>query len=57
MERTRTVLATPRNDGATLFRARITKLSEVEASNGCATLKEKDISCFVVADADTQSTQ
>ncbi|WP_395076044.1 D-alanyl-D-alanine carboxypeptidase, partial [Hyphococcus sp.] len=49
-KRERVVLPTPRDDGKTLYRARITKLSEIEAAATCETLKDKKLSCFVVSD-------
>ena len=52
--RARTVVPTRRNDGSTLYRARIIAMSEAEATNACATLKDNDVSCFVVSDASTQ---
>jgi len=53
MERTRSVLSAPHNDGKMLYRARFTQLTEIEATTACATLKDKDVTCFVVSDADT----
>jgi D-alanyl-D-alanine carboxypeptidase len=52
-ERFRVVLPTPLDDGKTLYRARITRLSEIDAVAACETLKDKKVSCFVVSDADT----
>jgi len=49
-DRERAVLPTDRNDGKTLYRARITRLTEIEAAAGCETLKTKKISCFVISD-------
>ncbi|WP_428408943.1 D-alanyl-D-alanine carboxypeptidase [Hyphococcus sp.] len=49
-DRERIVLPTPMDGGKTLYRARITRLSEIEAAAGCETLKDKKISCFVVSD-------
>lgn len=49
-DRDRIVLPTPMDDGQTLYRARITKLSEIEAAAGCETLKDKKVACFVVSD-------
>lgn len=47
--RSRSVLPTPRDDGSMLYRARISNLSEAEAANGCATLKTKNVTCFIVS--------
>lgn len=44
------VLPTPREDGTTLYRARVTKLSEIDAASACEALKDKKFSCFVVSD-------
>ncbi len=52
-DRDRIVLPTPMDDGKTLYRARITRLSEIEAAAGCETLKDKKISCFVVSEGGT----
>lgn len=54
MERARAVIPTPREDGSTLYRARITMLSEIEAAAACATLKDKGDTCFVLSDGDGQ---
>ncbi|MEM8985255.1 MAG: D-alanyl-D-alanine carboxypeptidase [Pseudomonadota bacterium] len=53
MERKRAVIETPRDGEPTLYRARFTKMSEIEAVAACETLKDKAISCFVISDADT----
>lgn len=50
LDRDRIVLPTPKDDGKTLYRARITRLSEIEAAAGCETLKDKKVTCFVVSD-------
>ncbi len=50
-DRERIVMPTPRDDGKILYRARITRLSEIEAAAGCETLKDKKLSCFVVPEA------
>ncbi|WP_411820190.1 D-alanyl-D-alanine carboxypeptidase [Hyphococcus formosus] len=52
--RDRAVLPTPRDNGNTLYRARITRLTEIEAAAACAKLKDKSKSCFVVSDGDTK---
>ncbi len=52
MDRKRSVLTTPMADGRTLYRARFTQLTEIEAAAACEVLKEKSLSCFVVSDAD-----
>lgn len=52
--RARTVVPTIRNDGSTLYRARIIAMSEGEAASACAGLTDKGVSCFVVSDANTQ---
>ncbi|MEO1135350.1 MAG: D-alanyl-D-alanine carboxypeptidase [Pseudomonadota bacterium] len=49
-DRERIVLATPRENAKTLYRARITRLTEIEAAAACETLKDKSLSCFVVSD-------
>lgn len=49
-ERERVVLPTPKGNGDTLYRARITRLTEIEAATACETLKDKKLSCFVVSD-------
>jgi len=51
MERTRSVLAAAMDDGRTLYRARFTKLTEIEAAAACETLKDKSVTCFVVSGA------
>lgn len=51
MDRARMVAPAQQEDGATLYRARITSLTENEAVNACDALKQKNISCFVVSDA------
>jgi D-alanyl-D-alanine carboxypeptidase len=53
-KRERVVLPTPREDGKTLYRARITRLSEIEAASACETLRDKKLSCFVVSDGDAK---
>ncbi|NNE41119.1 MAG: D-alanyl-D-alanine carboxypeptidase [Marinicaulis sp.] len=55
MERTRTVLTSPRDGGGILYRARITRLSEIEATLACASLADKDIACFVVSDSEMKT--
>ena len=45
----RTVVPTQREDGATLYRARIVSMTEAEAATACTTLKAANLSCFVVA--------
>lgn len=52
-DRFRVVLPTPHDDGKTLYRARVTRLSAIDAAAACETLKNKKLSCFVVSDADT----
>ncbi len=51
-DRDRAVLPTPRDDGKMLYRARITKLTEIEAASACESLKDKKVSCFVVSESD-----
>lgn len=46
----RMVLPTPMDTGKTLYRARIVKLTEIEAAATCETLKDKKLTCFVVSD-------
>lgn len=46
----RVVLPTPTESGKTLYRARIVKLTEIEAAATCETLKDKKLTCFVVSD-------
>ncbi len=53
-DRNRAVLPTPRDDQTTLYRARITRLTEIEAAAACKALKDKKRTCFVVSDADTK---
>lgn len=48
MDRARSVVPMVRDDGDMLYRARITKLSEIEAATACTGLKDKGIQCFVV---------
>jgi len=55
MERTRSVLAAVMDDGRTLYRARFTKLTEIEAATACEALKDKSVKCFVVSSADAAS--
>ena len=52
--RDRAVLPTPRNNGNMLYRARITRLTEIEATAACKALKTNRKTCFVVSDADTK---
>ena len=47
-DRTRLVMPVERKDGSTLYRARFTDLSEIEAAAACSALKDKGVSCFVV---------
>ncbi|WDI31367.1 D-alanyl-D-alanine carboxypeptidase [Hyphococcus flavus] len=47
---TMAILPTPLENGKTLYRARVTKLSEIDAATACETLKDKKVSCFVVSD-------
>ena len=47
-DRPRAIVPLTRTDGATLYRARFTTLSEIEAAIACANLKAKNVSCFVV---------
>ena len=56
-DRFRVVLPTPLEDGKTLYRARITRLSAIDAAAACETLKDKKVSCFVVSDADAGAKQ
>ncbi len=49
-ERERMVMPTPMEEGKMLYRARIIRLSEIEAAAGCEALKDKKVSCFVVSD-------
>lgn len=51
MERRRTVLPTQLLDGAVVYRARFSQLTEIEAVAACETLKTKEQNCFVVSDA------
>ena len=51
-DRPRTVLPTPQANGKMLYRARIIRLSEIDAASGCIALKDKGISCFVVSEAE-----
>lgn len=44
------VLPIPLDDGKTLYRARVTKLSEIDAAAACEALKARKFSCFVVSD-------
>lgn len=44
------VLPTPLDDGKTLYRARVTRLSEIDAASACEALKSRKFSCFVVSD-------
>ena len=53
-DRERAVLPTALKGGKTLYRARITRLTEIEAAAACETLKDKKLSCFVVSDGDTK---
>lgn len=46
----RIVLRTPMDSGKTLYRARIVRLTEIEAAAACETLKDKKFTCFVVSD-------
>lgn len=50
MDRARTVTPTKQDDGAYLYRARITALTENEANNACEALKRKKVTCFVTSD-------
>lgn len=52
--RARTVVPTIRNDGSTLYRARIIAMSEGEAASACAGLSENGVSCFVVSEENIQ---
>lgn len=45
-ERARAVLPTVA-DGSTLYRARVTMMTEIEAATACEALKDKGVSCFV----------
>jgi D-alanyl-D-alanine carboxypeptidase len=49
MDRERSVAPTLREDGTMLYRARITKLSEIEAAAACTGLQDKGLPCFVVS--------
>ncbi|MHA7871266.1 MAG: SPOR domain-containing protein, partial [Hyphococcus sp.] len=49
MDRERNVTPMTQDDGGTLFRARITKLSEIEAATACEVLKDDGLQCFVVS--------
>lgn len=53
IDRARAVLPTALENGKTLYRARLMKLSEIEAAASCAALRDKGIQCFIVSDADT----
>lgn len=53
-DRERAVLPTALKGGKTLYRARITRLTEIEAATACETLKDKKLSCFVVSDGDAK---
>ena len=53
--RDRAVLPTPRNNGNMLYRARITRLTEIEATAACRALKTNRKTCFVVSDADIRN--
>ena len=55
MERTRTVIPATREDGTPIYRARIINLTEIEAGAACAALEDKEISCFVVSQTETQA--
>lgn len=55
LERARTVIPAQREDGTLLYRARITALSETEATAACETLKGKSIACFVISAAAPES--
>ena len=52
MGRARSVAPMARDDGVTLYRARITKLSEIEAATACTGLQDMDVQCFVVSASD-----
>ena len=49
-DRTRVVLPAHQADGAVLYRARITRLSEIEATLACASLETNGTNCFIVSD-------
>lgn len=48
-DRDRLVLPVATADGGTVFRARVTRLSEIEAATACVVLADKGKSCFAVA--------
>jgi len=54
-DRARMVTPMRKEDGAALYRARITAMTEGEANLACETLKKKNIACFVVSDASQAS--
>ena len=49
-EHTRVVLPAPLDNGSLIYRARITRLSEIEATLACASLKTHAINCFTVSE-------
>ena len=49
-DRERMVVPTAADKGQTLYRARIVRLSEIEAAAGCEALKDKQVACFIVSD-------
>ncbi len=51
MDRARSVAPMPRDDGVILYRARISRLSEIEAATACSGLKDVGIECFVVSES------
>lgn len=50
----RAVLPAPMSDGNSLYRARFTSLSAIEAADLCQTLRSAKISCFVASEAAAQ---
>lgn len=54
LDRTRSVEAMPKGDGATLYRARFTHLSEVDASATCDKIRAAHLNCFALQDISAQ---
>jgi len=50
----RAVQAVPTVSGGSLYRARFTALSAIEAADLCQTLRSRKLSCFVISDATLQ---
>ncbi|MFZ5618907.1 MAG: D-alanyl-D-alanine carboxypeptidase family protein [Pseudomonadota bacterium] len=54
VERARSVAAMPKGDGATLYRARFTHLSEADAAATCEKIRAAHLSCFSLLEASAQ---